>query len=281
MTNERLRLAGLLRGQGIEIGALHQPLPVPQRAHVTYVDRLPVDKLREHYAELADYDLTRVDVIGSAEDLSPFGTSSLDFVIANHLIEHLEDPIAGLKEFHRVLRPRGLLFMCVPDARVTFDRLRPLTPVEHILAEHRGGSAAIAATRRAHYEEWVANVECSGILGDLHRPATAGTREEMVEKLLEMNYSIHFHCWHADTFLLFFRTVCRDEGLEFEVLDSVDTTGQGRDELILLAGKRPGPFQRRRARRRPKTGWSPNLRQTLKATPAGTAVTRARRLFGR
>ncbi|HUZ88274.1 MAG TPA: methyltransferase domain-containing protein [Candidatus Acidoferrales bacterium] len=272
MINERLRPARLLRGSGIEIGALHRPLPLPLRARVTYVDRMPVEKLRQHYAELADLDLTAVDVIGSAEDLSAFGSGSLDFVIANHLIEHLEDPIVGLKEFHRVLHARGLLFMCVPDARVTFDRLRPLTTVDHLLAEHRGGRPAVAANRRSHYEDWVANVECSGVLGDLHRPDTAAGPEGLVKKLLDMDYSIHFHCWHADTFLDFFRIACREEHLDFEVLDAVDTTGNGRDELILLAGKRPSAFQRMRAK-----GW----RATLKTTPIGPALVRARHLVSR
>ena len=270
----------MLRGHGIEIGALHLPLTVPRNAHVTYVDRLPVENLRELYMELADLELTPVDVIGSAEDLSAFATGSLDFVIANHLIEHLEDPITALKEFHRVLRPHGLLFMCVPDARATFDRLRQLTPAEHILAEHRAGPAAILANRRPHYVDWVVHVELSGILGDLRRPVVAGTEEELVQKLLDMEYSIHFHVWRADTFLDFFRAACREEELDLDVLDAVDATGQGSDELILLIAKRPSLLQRMRAKRRPDESWSRNVKEMVKVTPAGPVLTRARRLIG-
>jgi hypothetical protein len=80
----------------------------------------------------------------------------------------------------------GLLFMCVPDARATFDRLRQLTPTEHILAEHRAGPAAILANRKPHYVDWVVHVELSGILGDLRRPVAAGTEEELVQRLLDM-----------------------------------------------------------------------------------------------
>ena len=41
-----------LRGDGIEIGALHQPLPVPPSARVKYVDRMPAPELRRQYQEL-------------------------------------------------------------------------------------------------------------------------------------------------------------------------------------------------------------------------------------
>lgn len=279
MSTERLRLAALLKGTGIEIGALHRPLVVPPRAHVTFVDRLPVEQLREHYKELADVDLAPVDVIGSADDLSAFRDGSLDFVIANHLIEHLEDPIRALKEFQRVLRPRGLLFMCVPDARVTFDRLRPLTPPEHLLSEHRGGVGAIEANRRDHYVDWVVNVEDSGVLGELQRPVDARTREERVKKLMGMDYSIHFHCWHADTFLQFFEAVRREEALQLTVLDAVDTAGVGSaDELILLIGKHPSLGQRVRATLQPGQGRLHTVKEYLKATPAGPGLVRAYRL---
>jgi predicted SAM-dependent methyltransferase len=278
---ERLRPAAMLRGHGIEIGALHLPLKLGQHASVTYVDRLPVEKLRELYVELADMELAPVDVIGSAEDLSSFENGSLDFVIANHIIEHLEDPIKALKEFHRVLKTRGLLFMCVPDARVTFDRLRPLTDTEHILVEHRGGPKATGANRRDHYADWVVHVERSGILGDLHRPVTASTNEEFVQKLVDMDYSIHFHVWNADTFLDFFHRVCREEQLDMEVLDAVDTTGRGSDELILLIGKQPTIVQRLRARQLREESWSWNLKEMLKATPAAPVLRQVRRVLRR
>lgn len=282
MNVERQRLAELLKGHGIEIGALHRPLAVSGRAHVTFVDRLPLEQLREHYKELAELQLAPVDVIGSADNLAAFADETLDFVIANHLIEHLEDPIKALKEFQRVMRPRGLLFMCVPDARVTFDRLRPLTHAEHIIAEHRGGSEVIMSNRRDHYVDWVINVEDSGVLGELDRPISASTQEERVRKLMEMDYSIHFHCWQASTFLEFFETVRREEGLELEVLDAADTAATGvADELVLLIGKRPSMTQRVRAKRRPDQGRIRLLKDYAKATRAGPALVWAYRLFKR
>jgi hypothetical protein len=67
---KRSHLAGWLSGQGIELGALHQPLAVPAGVHVEYVDRLSVAELRQQYPELASLDLVPVSHIGSAEDLA-------------------------------------------------------------------------------------------------------------------------------------------------------------------------------------------------------------------
>lgn len=280
MTAYRHRPASLLRGRGVEIGALHRPLKVPRGARVTYVDRLPLEQLKEHYPELPADELTPVDVLGSAEDLSAFADESLDFVIANHLIEHLEDPVKGLKEFHRVLKPHGLLFMCVPDCRVTFDRHRELTPTEHILGEHRGGPGAIAANRRAHYEDWVDNVENKDVEG-VARPGQPQGRDERVEFLMEMDYSIHFHVWHAPSFIEFFREVCRAEGLRFEILQWIETAPLGHDELILLAGKDPTAGQRARARYQPGLRLDRNLKEMLRVTPVGPHLVRAYRLVRR
>src|SRR5262245_25377283 len=52
--------AAFLRGHGIEIGALHQPLMLPPGANVTYVDRMTTAELRGHYPELADLALVNV-----------------------------------------------------------------------------------------------------------------------------------------------------------------------------------------------------------------------------
>src|SRR2546421_7775018 len=50
-----------LKGEGIEIGALHNPLLVPNSAKVKYVDRLSVADLRRQYPELDSQQLVDVD----------------------------------------------------------------------------------------------------------------------------------------------------------------------------------------------------------------------------
>jgi len=50
---------------------------------------------------------------GAAEDL-PYDDASFDLVTALDVVEHLDDDLAGLKEFRRVLRPGGRALLFVP-----------------------------------------------------------------------------------------------------------------------------------------------------------------------
>jgi SAM-dependent methyltransferase len=217
---KRRRLSAWLQGDGIEIGALHNPLPLPPGARVRYVDHLPEAELRRHYPELHGQPFAPVSIIGSAQDLSMVGDASVDFVVANHLLEHLEDPVAGLKEFQRVLRPDGVVYLALPDKRRTFDRDRELTPVEHLLDEHRQGAEP---NRRQHYIDWATGVDKKD---EAHAAA-----------LLEKGYSIHFHVWRADTFLDFLVAARREFGLDFEIAQFAGPETEEDDEFILVLVK--------------------------------------------
>jgi SAM-dependent methyltransferase len=148
--------ARYLSGSGIEIGALHLPLAVPSHVYVRYIDRMPVTQLREHYPELADYPLIRVDIIDDGERLASIPDESVDFVIANHMIEHAQDPILALHNWSRVIKSQGVLYMGVPHKHYTFDQDRPITPLEHILRDHTEGPEW---SRRLHFEEWARLVD--------------------------------------------------------------------------------------------------------------------------
>ena len=83
-------------------------------------------------------------------------------------MQHLADPIGALKQMLRVLRPGGVLFLTLPDARRTFDAGRALATVEHLLGDDRDGPAV---SRRAHYEEWAREIERVGEEGVAARVA--------------------------------------------------------------------------------------------------------------
>jgi SAM-dependent methyltransferase len=193
-----------LSGQGLEIGALHQPLKVPPAVRVRYVDRLPVAELRRHYPELRDWELVEPDILDDGETLRTVTAESQDFVIANHFLEHCEDPIGTLKNLHRVLRPAGVLYLAVPDARQTFDRDRPLTPLGHLYADHLQGPGY---SRRQHLEEWVWLV---------NKAASQAEAQQQIDYLEGIRYSIHFHVWTPATWLEFMLAMHKDLHLSLE-----------------------------------------------------------------
>jgi len=180
----RRRIASaFLKGDGLEIGALHQPLEIPAIARVKYVDRMTVPELRRHYAELADKPLVETDIIDNGERLATIGEATQDFVIANHFIEHCQNPFATFQNLFRVLKPAGILYMAVPDKRFTFDVDRPCTTIEHLLRDYTEGPEW---SKRQHFEEWSRLV---------NKRSTAAEVDEEVRHLLSIDYSIHFHVW--------------------------------------------------------------------------------------
>jgi len=192
-SSARRRLARQhLRGVGLEIGALHTPLKLPSKASVRYVDRLSVADLRRHYPELDEYKLVDVDVIDDGERLLTVEDSSVDFVVANHFLEHCEDPIGTLENHFRVLRPGGILYLAVPDKRHTFDRDRPVTTLDHLIRDHSEGAAR---SRSEHYREWADKVD--RVLNDIPKDRVT----ERARQLEEDRYSIHFHVWTPTEFV--------------------------------------------------------------------------------
>jgi SAM-dependent methyltransferase len=176
-----------LTGNGVEVGALHNPLPLPATARVRYVDRFSVEDLKSHYPEMAKEDLVEVDILDDGERLSTLEDGSVDFVIANHVIEHCEDPMSAMENWLRVLKAVGHLFLAVPDKRISFDHGRPVTSMDHFVADRRDGPQR---SRRGHYAEWAECVPPESI-------------ERRVEELEQTRYSIHFHVWPPPSFRQF------------------------------------------------------------------------------
>ena len=186
---ERRRLSHkYLRGRGIEIGALHTPLPLPPEAEVLYVDRCDTELLPLLYPEVAAFTFVPVDIVDDGEVLGTLEDSSVDFVIANHFLEHCQDPLGALSAHIRVLRDGGVLYCAVPDCRSTFDSVRERTTFDHLWRDHTEGPGW---SRRAHYQDWTEKVS-----------KRLGAEYEAFWRLLDaLDYSIHFHVWSPLDFL--------------------------------------------------------------------------------
>lgn len=86
------------RGDGVDIGGKPDPL-------FLYSELFPlVNSIRTWDIEDGDAQL----MVG-VED------NSLDFVHSSHCLEHLHDPIEGIRNWLRILRPDGHLVITVPD----------------------------------------------------------------------------------------------------------------------------------------------------------------------
>jgi len=203
---DRTSIARLyIAGNGIEIGALHSPLKVPSGATVKYVDRLPLSGLRKHYPELGSKELVNVDIVDDGELLKTVDDASQDFVIANHVLEHCQDPIRALCNMFRVLRHNGILYLAMPDKRFTVDVDRPVTRLQHLLEDFKDGGAS---SKRAAFEEWVRYVK---------KAKNNAEAERQVNKLMRDGYSIHYHAWTQVEMLELILALKEQISLKFEV----------------------------------------------------------------
>jgi len=125
-------------------------------------------------------------------------------VIANHLIEHTENPILALKNWVRVLKPGGRLFVTAPNKDSTFDRDRPVTEIQHLLQDYEGNAQN---GKKDHFEEWVRLVD----------KITDAEVDHEVRRLMTIDYSIHFHVWDSPAFLNLLEYCKNNLGMPFEI----------------------------------------------------------------
>ena len=70
-----------------------------------------------------------------ASALTGFADAAYDTLISSHCLEHLANPLAALREWHRVVRPGGHLLLALPDPARTFDHRRPVTKLAHLVSD--------------------------------------------------------------------------------------------------------------------------------------------------
>jgi predicted SAM-dependent methyltransferase len=161
--------------------------------------------LRKQYVELSEFQLVETDIIDDGETLQSIQDASQDFVIANHFIEHCQNPILAFQNLFRILKVGGILYMAVPDKRFTFDADRPCTTIEHLMRDFTEGPAW---SKREHFEEW------SRLVNKREREDQV---EEEVRHLMSIDYSIHYHVWGAAELMELVRTLNRLLPFELEL----------------------------------------------------------------
>ncbi len=207
-----------LKGRGIEIGAFNNPLKVPENTEVIYLDKFI--ETEKHNANIVNIDSVKIDILDNGESLEALRDSSVDFIIANHFLEHCLDPIGTIKNMFRVVRKNGILFIAIPDKRYTFDSVRDVTPLDHLILDHEGGGEK---SMEYHYYDWVRKLTEKSITeDDIHKE---------VMELMAMKYSIHFHVWTQVQMIEFFSYLKKK--LEFKI-ELVFKTG---NEVIFILRK--------------------------------------------
>jgi SAM-dependent methyltransferase len=120
----------------LEIGALNIPTFDNKKTNIMFADYCDSEMLKEKYPHKADK-IIDVDYVLSGSG-NPFAEidEKFDLVVANHVFEHVPDPITWLGNLADILTSKGRIFLSLPDKRYTFDRDRNVSSFEELVECH-------------------------------------------------------------------------------------------------------------------------------------------------
>lgn len=231
---------------GLEIGPAHHPIASKKAGyHVEVVDWLDQKGLRKQYKEHGvDLDaIEEVDYIwqgGSYYQL--IGKKEYyDYIIASHMIEHTTDFLGFLQDCSTMLKPKGSLYLAIPDKRYCFDHFRDITGLAEVLNDsyyhsnlHSVGRVAEYFTYVVKYKEKISWDKRLGLLGThtisnknysyIH--STEVVKDSM-RRVLENNeyIDIHHYTFTPASFELLIAELQILELLDLEIVHKYATLG--------------------------------------------------------
>lgn len=198
----------VLAGEGVEVGALHYPQRVPGARAIHYLDVDDVPTLRGRFPELGDEQLVPSRWLGNVvcQSIPAITGRRFDFVVMNHVLEHVPNPIQVISNVWQGIVEGGHLVLSVPDKRFTYDRGRSLTSFDHLLDEYAHGVTSVSTD---HFLELVGTTDPEA----LEEPYGFCAALEMARDRRE-----HVHVWDSDSFRDFFQRTIQLLGLQAEML---------------------------------------------------------------
>ena len=222
-----------LKGLGLEIGALHFPLRLPLGAEAIYLDRASRNDNIRKYTDVDPNAIVKTDIVADGFNLKCVKAASLDFLVANHVLEHTVNALAALRDWAEVIRVGGYIFVTIPIAEKCFDRGRSITPLTHFIEDFHlaetGDPEAFTAHTLEHYKEWVSISENNSG----HLPLSDAQAQNRWNVLAEQKTEIHFHTFSPRSFLELMQYFCNTFNTDFRLVDLRESGG----EVIALLGR--------------------------------------------
>jgi len=153
-------------------------------------------------------------------DKIPYEDETFSFLVSEHVLEHIANPIKALKEWIRVLEKHGKLFCFLPHKERTNDVHRETTSLEHLIEDYEKD---VPFNDDTHLNEWMENVVGRGLMPEHYKHLS---REELLESA-----SIHHHNWTQKEIVALF------EYLNLEVI-FVDERVHDRRDTFVVVGKK-------------------------------------------
>ena len=241
----RERLAAkYLRGAGLEIGALHFPQRVPKGVVVRYVDYASREENIGKFPELDPSSIVVTDHIDNGFELASIPDRSQDFIIANHVLEHADNPIRVLLNWGRLLKPEGVLMVTVPVAERCFDKGRRQTTLEHLAEDHRlvaaGEHHRFRELNREHFIDFLKicipnDIRIKG--GRVPELSESAFATRLAELMASERPDLHFHTFSIESYRAFMEYFVTSGSPDFSIGEIRRSRGGAEVVAILIKNK--------------------------------------------
>lgn len=121
-------------GIGLEIGkAAHNPFNLKNCINIApEIDQDFYDKAQINLCGEA----AKIDIYSTADNIS-VPDNSHDYIISSHVIEHVSDIIGAFKEWNRILKKNGIVFIIFPKRNALLTDIgRPLSTSKEFIKAH-------------------------------------------------------------------------------------------------------------------------------------------------
>lgn len=189
-------------GRVLEIGAFDNPTFRREAGdRVRYLDYFSAEELCAAHAGNPKRDLAAavaVDFVVKSNDFAAAVGGPYDLVVANHVVEHIPDPVHWLAQLAGLLAEGGRIFLAVPDRRYTFDYFRRESTALQMLRAHRDRLDRPDPWQRAEHLYYHQRVDLAGLWAG-RRPAPFAPRFSLAEALrraeAQAGEYVDCHCW--------------------------------------------------------------------------------------
>lgn len=176
--------------------------------------------------------------VKEATNLDCIGDEFYDFLLSSHVIEHSANAIKVLEEWIRIVKKGGVFVLIFPHKDGTFDHLRPVTTLEHLISDYKVDMKEDDLT---HLSEILR-------LHDLQLDPEAGTPEQFRQR---SGKNFENRCMHHHVF---------DTTMVAKLLDYVGV------EIMIIEAQRPNHIIA--VARKPLDGLPANNRTMLSELPS-------------
>lgn len=132
-----LRHIDVATAKGLEIGPYVNPTVRKDEGDIRYLDFYSTEELqaKEQDRRAKGVVIPHVDYVVKSDDYYRHVEDRFDYVIANHVIEHVDNPLEWVNDLAKLVHDDGVIFLTVPDKKYNFDRYRTDTSLSHLLAD--------------------------------------------------------------------------------------------------------------------------------------------------